>query len=393
MKIIAVNAGSSSLKFQLLNMPEETLIASGIVERIGYENAVFSIRQNGEKFEETLPIPDHKHAVLHVSRALIEHGVIKSLDEIDGVGHRVVQGGELFKDSVIVNSDVIEQVRSLNDLAPLHNPANITGMEAFRAELPDVIQVAVFDTTFHQTMKPEVYLYSVPYEWYEKYGVRKYGFHGTSHQYVSERARKLLGKDDAKVIVCHLGNGVSLCAVDGGKSVDTSMGLTPLEGIPMGTRSGNIDPAVLQLVATKEHKDMADVLNALNKQSGYLGVSGFSNDSRDIISKMNEGDKRAKLAHEIQVKRIADYIGSYYVYMGGLDAICFTAGIGENSPEVRAHIIEAVKVLGIEVDPMENSKRGERVISTPESKVKAFIIPTNEEVMIAREVMRLHNHN
>ena len=392
MKIIAVNAGSSSLKFQLLNMPEETLIASGIVERIGHENAVFSIKQNGEKFEETLPIPDHKHAVLHVNRALIEHGVIKSLDEIDGVGHRVVQGGELFKDSVIVNSDVIEQVRSLNDLAPLHNPANITGMEAFRTELPDVIQVAVFDTTFHQTMKPEVYLYSVPYEWYEKYGVRKYGFHGTSHQYVSERARKLLDKDDAKVIVCHLGNGVSLCAVDGGKSVDTSMGLTPLEGIPMGTRSGNIDPALLQLVASKEHKDMADVLNALNKQSGYLGVSGFSNDSRDIISKMKEGDKRATLAHEIQIKRIADYIGSYFVYMGGLDAICFTAGIGENSPEVRAHIIQAVKVLGITVDPVENSKRGERVISTADSKVKAFIIPTNEEVMIAREVMRLHNH-
>ncbi len=391
MKIIAVNAGSSSLKFQLLKMPEETLIASGLVERIGHKNAVFTVKYNGDKTEVTLPIFDHKSAVETVNKALIEHQIIDSLQDIDGVGHRVVQGGELFKDSVVIDDDVISKVESLNDLAPLHNPANITGIRAFKNVLPGVVQVAVFDTTFHQTMKPATYLYSVPYEWYEKYGVRKYGFHGTSHRFVSERARVLLKNDAAKVIVCHLGNGVSLCAVDGGVSVDTSMGLTPLEGVPMGTRSGNVDPAVLQLVAQKEHKDMASVLNDLNKASGYLGVSGFSNDSRDIISKMNEGDKRARLAHEIQIKRIADYIGSYYVTMGGLDAICFTAGIGENSPEVRKHILEAVKVLGIELDETENQKRGERVITTPSSKVKAFIIPTNEEVMIAREVLRFHD--
>ncbi|MCF7932712.1 MAG: acetate kinase [Acholeplasmataceae bacterium] len=391
MKIIAVNAGSSSLKFQLLKMPEETLIASGLVERIGHKNAVFTVKYNGDKTAVKLPILDHKSAVETVNKALIEHQIIDSLQDIDGVGHRVVQGGELFKDSVVIDDDVISKVESLNDLAPLHNPANITGIRAFKNVLPDVVQVAVFDTTFHQTMKPAAYLYSVPYEWYEKYGVRKYGFHGTSHRFVSERARVLLKNDAAKVIVCHLGNGVSLCAVDGGVSVDTSMGLTPLEGVPMGTRSGNVDPAVLQLVAQKEHKDMASVLNDLNKASGYLGVSGFSNDSRDIISKMNEGDKRARLAHEIQVKRIADYIGSYYVTMGGLDAICFTAGIGENSPEVRKHILEAVKVLGIKLDETENQKRGERVITTPSSKVKAFIIPTNEEVMIAREVLRFHD--
>lgn len=389
MKIIAVNAGSSSLKFQLLQMPDETLIASGLIERIGYDNAVSTIKYNGEKFVEEANIPDHSVAVSMLFEGLQKHKIILSLDEIKGVGHRVVQGGELFKTSVVITDEVVEQIRSLNDLAPLHNPANITGIEAFRKVLPNIIQVAVFDTTFHQTMDELAFLYAAPYEWYEKYGVRKYGFHGTSHQYVSERAMELLHNPKAKLIICHLGNGASICAVDAGKSVDTSMGLTPLEGIPMGTRSGNIDPAVLMLVSQKEHKSYAKVLDELNKKSGYLGVSGVSNDSRDIIKGMEEGDKRSTLAHMIQVKRIADYIGSYYVYMGGLDAICFTAGIGENAPEVRRDVIKMVKVLGIDVDPIENSKRGERMISTKDSKVKAFIIPTNEEVMIAREVMRL----
>lgn len=389
MKILAVNAGSSSLKFQLFEMPEEKTVVSGIVERIGYDNAAVIFKYNGQKFTENHQILNHKVAVDMVIHGLLSREIIHSLDEIKGVGHRVVQGGELFKESAIIDDSVIEKIASLSDLAPLHNPANLTGINAFREALPHVIQVAVFDTTFHQTMTEDAYLYAAPYEWYQKYGVRKYGFHGTSHQYVSQRACDILHNPQAKVIVCHLGNGASICAVDGGKSVDTSMGLTPLEGIPMGTRSGNIDPAVLMLVSSKEDKTYGEVLDELNKKSGYLGLSGFSNDSRDIIDGMNRGDYRATLAHKIQVKRIADYIGSYYVYMGGLDAIAFTAGIGENAPEVRRDVIKAIKVLGIELDEEENQKRGERMISTPDSKVKAYIIPTNEEVMIAREVVRL----
>ncbi|MCD4827077.1 MAG: acetate kinase [Acholeplasmataceae bacterium] len=389
MKILAVNAGSSSLKFQLLNMPEETEITSGLVERIGYDNAVFVIKVDGKKVQKEQTIMDHKVAVELVIKGLIENKIIDSLDEIKGVGHRVVQGGEIFKDSVVITDQVIKDIESLNDLAPLHNPANITGIKAFQAILPNVIQVAVFDTTFHQTMKEDAYLYAAPYEWYKKYGVRKYGFHGTSHQFVSQRAIELLDNPKAKIIVAHLGNGASLCAVDSGKSIDTSMGLTPLEGIPMGTRSGSIDPSVLMLISEKENRTYADVLNDLNKNSGYLGVSGISNDSRDIVDNMNEGHVRATLAYKIQIKRIADFIGSYYVYMGGLDAICFTAGIGENSSDVRRDVVEAVKVLGVKLDLKENAKRGEHLISTPDSKVKVFIIPTNEEVMIAREVMRL----
>ena len=389
MKIIAVNAGSSSLKFQLLEMPNEKTITSGLIERIGYDNAKFTLKYKDEKFIKEASVLNHSIAVDLLFEALREHKIISDLSEIKGVGHRVVQGGERFKDSVIITDEVVKEIEALNDLAPLHNPANITGIKAFRKVLPNIVQVAVFDTTFHQTMDEIAFLYAAPYEWYEKYGVRKYGFHGTSHQFVSERASELLGRKDAKIIVAHLGNGASICAVDSGKSVDTSMGLTPLEGIPMGTRSGNIDPAVLMFIAEKENKTYPEVLDELNKKSGYLGVSGFSNDSRDIIAGMEEGNHRARLAHMIQVKRIADYIGSYYVYMGGLDAICFTAGIGENAPEVRRDVIEMVKVLGVELDPEENKKRGERLISTPNSKVKVYIIPTDEEVMIAREVMRL----
>ncbi|OHE26663.1 MAG: acetate kinase, partial [Tenericutes bacterium GWA2_35_7] len=323
LKILAVNAGSSSLKFQLFEMPEEKTIVSGIVERIGYDNAAIIFKYDGQKFVENHQILNHKVAVDMVIHGLLDRKIIESLDEIKGVGHRVVQGGELFKESAIIDDTVIEKIASLNDLAPLHNPANLTGIHAFQAALPNVIQVAVFDTTFHQTMTEDAYLYAAPYEWYEKYGVRKYGFHGTSHQYVSQRAAELLGNPHAKIVVAHLGNGASLCAVKDGISVDTSMGLTPLEGIPMGTRSGNIDPAVLMLVSSKEDKTYGEVLDELNKKSGYLGLSGFSNDSRDIIDGMNRGEYRATLAHKIQVKRIVDYIGSYYVYMGGLDALCF----------------------------------------------------------------------
>ncbi len=390
MKIVAVNAGSSSLKFQLLDMPEERVITSGLVERIGYENAVFKIEVNGEKVVTETSILDHKVAVHLLLDGLVDYKIIDSLKEINGVGHRVVQGGELFKDSTVITDEVVEQIRSLNDLAPLHNPANITGIEAFRKALPEVLQVAVFDTTFHATMKEDAYLYATPYEWYKNYHVRKYGFHGTSHQYVSERAYEILGNNDAKVIVCHLGNGASLCAVDGGKSVDTSMGLTPLEGIPMGTRSGNVDPALLKFIADKENRSYESVLDDLNRNSGYLGVSGLTNDARDITAGIEAGNHQALLAQQIQAKRIADYIGSYYVYMGGLDAIIFTAGIGENGSDFRKAVVDRLGVLGAYLDDAENEKRGEHVISTADSKVKIMIIPTNEEVMIAREVLR-HN--
>lgn len=389
MKIIAVNAGSSSLKFQLLDMPAETEIASGIIERIGNDNATFTMKFANQKLEKELPVKDHAVAVQLLIDSLLENQVIKTLDEIVGVGHRVVQGGEIFKDAALINDQVEAQIESLNDLAPLHNPANLVGIRAFRKVLPSVPQVAVFDTTFHQSMPAENFMYSTPYEWYEKYGVRKYGAHGTSHQYVSQKAAEKLGNPKAKIIVCHLGNGASICAVDAGKSIDTSMGMTPLEGIPMGTRSGNVDPAILGLIAQKENKDIKQILNDLNRNSGYLGVSGVSHDSRDLSDAIEHGNKRAKLALDVQLKRIADYIGSYYIVLGGLDAIVFTAGIGENAKEVRQGIIERVEVLGAKLDLDKNKLRGENEISTKDSKVKVFVIPTNEEVMIARDVLRV----
>lgn len=389
MKIMAVNAGSSSLKFQLLEMPAEVEITSGIVERIGNNNATFSIKYNGEKFEKELPVKDHAVAVQLLFDALIEHKIIKSLDEISGVGHRVVQGGELFQDSALIDDEVEAKIESLSDLAPLHNPAHLVGIRAFRKALPTVPQVAIFDTTFHQTMPKENFMYATPYEWYEKYGVRKYGAHGTSHQFVSHRTGELLGNPKAKIVVAHLGNGASLCAVKDGKSFDTSMGLTPLEGIPMGTRSGNVDPTVIGLIAEKENKNIKEILNDLNRHSGYLGVSGISHDSRDIANAIEHGNKRAQLALDIQLKRIADYIGSYYILLGGIDAIAFTAGIGENAKDVRQGIIDRLAVLGVKLDPELNKLRGENEISAKDSKIKVFIVPTNEEVVIARDVLRL----
>ncbi|MCU0105173.1 acetate kinase [Acholeplasma vituli] len=389
MKIMAVNAGSSSIKFQLLDMPAETQITSGIVERIGSEEALFTIKYNGEKFVETLPIKDHAVGVQLILKGLIKHQVISKIEDIEGVGHRVVQGGEFFKDSTLINDAVLEKIIDLGEMAPLHNPANATGIKAFRAVLPNVPQVAVFDTVFHQTMEKDAYLYGTPYEWYTQYGIRKYGFHGTSHQYVSEKANQLMGTTDTKVVVCHIGNGASLSAVKQGKCVETSMGFTPLEGFPMGTRSGSIDPAITAYMANKLGKSAQDITDILNKKSGYLGISGLSNDARDIEAAIEKGNERARLAFDIQAKQIADYIGSYYIYMGGLDAICFTAGIGENSPVLRQMIIDRLAVLGVELDPQLNKLRGERLISSPNSKVKVFIIPTDEEVMIARDTMRL----
>lgn len=389
MKILAINAGSSSLKFQLLEMPSEDVIASGQVERIGMEDAIFSIKFNGKKNEIVTPIKDHSIAVKMLLDGLIENKIIESLEEIEGVGHRVVQGGEVFKDSAVIDDVIIAAIDSLSPLAPLHNPPNLIGIREFRKVLPNVLQIAVFDTTFHQTMKEDAYLYATPYEWYEKYRVRKYGFHGTSHQYVSQEAAKMLGKENSKVIVCHIGNGVSITAVDSGNSVDTSMGLTPLEGVPMGTRSGNVDPAVLELVSRETGQSIEELLDQLNKHSGYLGVSGISNDSRDIAKAADEGNHRAFLAMQLQAKRIADYIGSYYLRLGGLDAICFTAGIGENSSTMRELIIGYSKVLGVELDETLNNTRGvEGEINTKDSKVKVLVIPTDEEVMLAREVCK-----
>lgn len=394
-KIMAVNAGSSSLKFQLLVMPEETVLASGIVERIGNTNANFVLKFNGQKVElNNLDIKDHNKAVDLVLEGLIKHNILTKLEEIKGVGHRIVQGGEFFKDSVILNEEYIKVVEDLSDLAPLHNPAHIIGIRSFQKALPNVPQIGVFDTTFHQTMKPEAYMYALPYEYYEKYKIRKYGAHGTSHQYVSQECAKLLNKniEDTKIVVCHIGNGASITAVKGGKSVDTSMGLTPLEGIPMGTRSGNIDPTVLEVIAAHEKKDIKDLLQILNRKSGYLGISGRSHDARDIRKGIDEGDFRAKLTFEIQSKRIADYISSYIGYMGGCDAICFTAGIGENVPILRKMIVDRLSYFKAFIDEEKNSKGGDNaLITTDDSEIKVFIVPTNEEVVIARDVMRLTN--
>ena len=389
---MAVNAGSSSIKFQLLDMPAETVIASGVMERIGLEEGIFTLKYDGKK-EETHPVlPTHAEGVELLLHTLVEKGIVKDLKEISGVGHRVVQGGEYFKDSCLVDETVINKIAELADLAPLHNPAHIIGIKAFQKALPKVPQVVVFDTVFHQTMPEEAYMYAVPYEWYEKYGIRKYGAHGTSHKYVSERCAEIMGKPlkDTKIIVCHLGNGASISAVEGGKCKDTSMGLTPLEGIPMGTRTGNIDPTVVSYICDKEGKTAAEVVNILNKKSGYLGMSGRSNDARDVTAGMNAGDHRCKLTFDVQAKRIVDYIASYWLYLGGCDAICFTAGMGENLKHLRLNIAKRLAPLGVEIDEKLNDTfSDERIISTPNSKIKLYIIPTNEEVMIARDTVRV----
>lgn len=390
-KVMAVNAGSSSLKFKLYELPEEKVITNGVVERIGLDDAIYSITVNGNKEKQVLAIKNHAVAVKLVLDDLVKRGIVKSLDEIQGVGHRVVQGGWYFKDSALVTEDALKKIEELSVLAPLHNPAHVVGIKAFKKALPDVPQVVVFDTSFHQTMKPEAYMYATPYEWYEKHHIRKYGAHGTSHKYVSSVCMDLLKKKDAKIVTLHIGNGASLAAVKGGKVVDTSMGLTPLEGIPMGTRSGNIDPTVLQVINEKEGLSVQELIHILNYKSGYLGVSGVSHDSRDLEEAMDAGNKRAKLAFDIQFKRIVDYIGSYYVLMGGLDAIVFTAGIGENSWYCREQISRRLKVLGVEIDEELNKKtRGvTKELSTAKSKVKVYIIPTDEELMIARDVVRI----
>jgi len=391
-KIIAINAGSSSLKFQLFEMPSEEVITKGLIERIGLNDSIFNITVNGQKIQEITEIPDHEVAVKMLLDKLTTSGIIKSLNEIEGIGHRVVHGGETFNDSALINDEVLAKIDQLSELAPLHNPANLTGIKAFQRVLPNVPAIAVFDTAFHQTMPESSFLYSLPYEYYTEYGIRKYGFHGTSHKYVSQRAAELLGRpiEQLRLISCHLGNGASIAAIEGGKSIDTSMGFTPLAGVTMGTRSGNIDPALIPYIMEKTGKTADEVLDVLNKKSGMLAVSGFSSDLRDIIEEEKSGNERARLALDVFANRIHKYLGSYAARMYGVDAIIFTAGIGENSEPIRERILKGLEFMGVYWDPALNKVHGEEAfINYPHSPVKVMIIPTNEEVMIARDVVRL----
>lgn len=393
-KIISVNAGSSSLKFQLFEMDDETVITSGVIERIGLEDSIFTIKYNGEKDVTTLPIENHKVAVQLLLDTLIKKEIVKDLDEIKGVGHRVVQGGAYFDQSVIIDEDVVSKIDELKSLAPLHNPAHLTGYYAFKEAIPNAGAVAVFDTAFHQTLEPKCYIYPIPYKYYTDYKVRKYGAHGTSHYYVSHRCIEMMGNPEhSKIIVAHLGAGGSLSAVKDGISVNTSMGFTPLAGIMMGTRSGDVDPSVIDYLIEEVGMDMKEVIKMLNKESGLLGISGISSDFRDVQNAAMEGNERAQLAIDIFYRRVIAYIGRYFIALGGVDAICFTAGIGENSFFARKGICDLLKdALGIEIDEDANvNGQGDRLISTPNSKVKVFVIPTNEELVIARDTKRLLN--
>ncbi len=389
--ILAINAGSSSLKFQLIRMPEEKVLAKGLIERIGLADAIFTIEIGDSKEKVSADIPNHQFAVEHLMDSLKSSGVIQSFQEINAVGHRVVHGGEKFSDSVLITEEVTRIIDEVSELAPLHNPANLTGIRAFQKILPDIPMVAVFDTAFHQSMPEKSYLYSLPYEYYEKYGIRKYGFHGTSHKYVSQRAAEMLGMpvEQLRIISCHLGNGASIAAIDKGRSIDTSMGFTPLAGVTMGTRSGNIDPALIPYIMEKTGKSAFDVINILNNKSGMLALSGFSSDLRDIEQQANEND-RAELALEVFAARIHKYLGSYAARMSGVDAIIFTAGVGENSDTVREKVLTGLEFMGVYWDPALNKIRGkEAFINYPHSPVKVIVIPTNEEVMIARDTVRL----
>lgn len=394
MKILAVNAGSSSLKFTLIELPEKNVVASGLFEKIGINGSCYTIKYNGEKVKKEVNLVDHSVAVRILMEELINMGIISSLDEIEGVGHRMVHGGQEFTESVVLTEDVLARVAKYNELAPLHNPANIMGVKAFMKALPNTIQVGVFDTAFHTTMKEAEYLYPVPYEWYEKYGVRKYGFHGTSHRFINKTISEYFGRNDLKVISCHIGNGGSITAIDSGKVVDTSMGFTPLAGIMMGTRSGDIDASMLSYLEGKTGKSLEELTNDLNKKSGLLGVSGVSSDSRDVEMAADEGNERAILAQEMYAKKIANYIAMYNNLLGGADVITLTAGVGENSKTMRKSIIEKIASLGVKIDDEKNDFRGEfRLISTDDSKIPVYVVLTDEELMIAMDTMELKNKN
>lgn len=390
--IMSLNSGSSSLKFQVFRMPSEVLIASGLVERIGLPSSVFSIKANNIEENSTQDIPHHKEAIRLVLEALMKHHVVTNLNELTGVGHRVVHGGEKYSKSTLIDAQVESDIEALFDLAPLHNPANLLGVRVMREILPDAIQVAVFDTAFHHTMGPISYMYPLPIEFYDKYKVRKYGFHGTSHGYVTKRLREIMGTENSRrIISCHLGNGGSLAAVKNGKCINTTMGFTPLAGIMMGTRCGDIDPSILAYMAEKENLSLHEVTDICNKKSGLLGVSGISSDMRDIEKAIHDGNARAKLAADMYVQRVCATIAAYTVQLGGVDAILFTAGIGENSILVRQWIIESLEdALPVELDRTANHIRSkEAKISTSSSKIQVWVIPTNEELVIARDTYRL----
>ena len=395
MNVLVINCGSSSLKFQLINSDSEQVLAKGLCERIGIDGSLTYQPEGGEKVKSDKAMPTHTEAIQFVIDALTdgETGVVKSLSEIGAVGHRVVHGGEKFASSVVITDEVKQAIEDCNDLAPLHNPANLIGINACQKLMPGTPMVAVFDTAFHQTMPEKAYMYGLPYEYYDKYKVRRYGFHGTSHSFVSKRAAELVEKpyDQVKTIVCHLGNGASICAVENGKSVDTSMGLTPLEGLVMGTRSGDIDPAILEFISKKEGLDIAGLMNMLNKKSGVFGLSNnLSSDFRGLEEGADSGNNEARIALEVFAYRVAKYVGSYVAAMNGVDVIAFTAGIGENSGTVRSSVLKYLGYLGISVDEEANNKRGEEIaISTADSKVKVMVIPTNEELAIARETVAL----
>ncbi|NLZ75260.1 MAG: acetate kinase [Erysipelotrichia bacterium] len=393
-KIFAVNAGSSSLKFKLFQLPEEKVLTDGVVERIGLEEGIFTIRVNGEKVSTYLPIKDHQQAVELLLKALVEHKIVEKLDEIDACGHRVLHGGEKYGDSAIVTSEVLQDILDMKDLGPLHMPANYTGIEAFSKALPNVRHVAVYDTSFHLTMDKATFLYALPLEYYEKYHVRRYGFHGTSHKYIAQTYAEIVGNENHNIISLHLGNGASLCAIKKGKCVNTSMGFTPLAGIMMGGRSGDIDPSIIPYLMEKTGLSAEEIIEVCNKKSGFLGISGVSSDARDIQKAVDEGNPRAILARKMYALRVIDYIGSYFVQLGSLDALVFTAGLGENDDKVRSEICELLKEsLGVKLDEKLNATtKGKRCkISADDSKIDVWVIPTDEEVMIARDTKRLLN--
>ncbi len=393
--ILVLNCGSSSLKYQLINMEEKQVLAKGICERIGINDSQIKHTPIGKENVITKgDMPNHKNAVQYVIDALVskEHGVIDSMEAINAVGHRIVHGGEEFASSTVITDEVIEAVKKCSDLAPLHNPANLIGIDACKQIMPNVPMVGVFDTAFHQTMPKKSYLYALPYEYYRNYKLRRYGFHGTSHKYVAYRTAEFLNKDvkDMKIVVCHLGNGASVCAVDGGKSIDTSMGLTPLEGLVMGTRSGDIDPAIIQFLAEKENLTIDEITAILNKKSGVLGISEISSDFRDLENAIEEGNKRAELTMNVFCYRVAKYVGAYAAAMNGVDAVVFTAGLGENNAAVRSEICSYLTFLGVSVDEEENKCRGiERDFSNDDARVRTLVIPTDEEMMIALETAKI----
>lgn len=392
MKIISINAGSSSLKFSLFNMDTKEVIVSGLFERIGIDGSCYTVKYNGEKIKEEIELETHTDAVKILLDKLITLNIIESLDEIDGVGHRLVHGKDKYKESCLITDEVVEDLLKFKDFAPLHNPANVLGVKAFKEVLPKVPMVGVFDTAFHQTMAEDAYLYPVPYSWYKEHGVRKYGFHGTSHRYITKTICEKLGREDLKIISCHVGNGGSITAIKDGKCVDTSMGFTPLAGIMMGTRSGDIDSSIITYIMEQEGLNAKEVIDILNKKSGLLGLSEISSDMRDVVKAMEENDEKAIRAFEKYTRTVTNYIAQYYVLLGGADVICFTAGLGENSEPFRAKVCKNLECLGIKLDNEANKVMGEfKKISSTDSKIDVYVVPTDEELMIALDTLKLIN--